>query len=410
MYLPAYIKDIHGIAFPPTPFERQLCYRDDLHQLYYWNGIGWVASGGVVLPHHLTHELGGTDQVMGTVPATPHALVHRDAAARAQIVNPAVAADIDNMGSRDAAILIETLARALADAMHAAITTPPTHGSSVAAAINTLIHRDAAGRAKIVNPAVAADIDNLGARDAAIAVEAAARAAADAAHAGSVVTHGVGTAEDIVVAGIQQSNFIMIPTAAGWTEVTHGAGVVDQEPMRSRVKITDVNAGDALAYTAAFGFNIGGNYGRINLDKHLYIIFNYAIYFSEANLIRRVQLKESGSLGILAENGIGFEVTNLAMVGESYNAARSTVSLGNLVEIADPVYKLVQVIIHLDPDTPAVNFYINGSLVDSITTSANIPSGIGSGSLYLNHSIYRAGGGQVNVNSIIMQSKMWQEF
>jgi len=122
-----------------------------------------------MVPHHLTHELGGADQVMGTVPATPLALVHRDAAGRSQIANPTIATEIDNMGSRDAAILIETLARALADAMHAAITTPPIHGSSVAAAINTLIHRDAAGRAQIVDPAVAADIDNLGARNAAIA-------------------------------------------------------------------------------------------------------------------------------------------------------------------------------------------------------------------------------------------------
>lgn len=54
-------------------------------------------------------------------------------------------------------------------ALHAALTAAGIHGSSVAAAINTLIHRDAAGRAQIVDPAVAADIDNMGARNAAIA-------------------------------------------------------------------------------------------------------------------------------------------------------------------------------------------------------------------------------------------------
>lgn len=104
-----------------------------------------------------------------SVAAAINTLIHRDAAGRAQIVNPAVNADIDNMGARDAAILLETLARALADFMHETITAPPIHGSTVAATFDKLVHRDGAGRAQIVNPAVNADIDNLGARDAAIA-------------------------------------------------------------------------------------------------------------------------------------------------------------------------------------------------------------------------------------------------
>lgn len=54
-------------------------------------------------------------------------------------------------------------------AAHKAVEAAGIHGSTVAANVNKLIHRDAAGRAKIVDPAVAADIDNLGARDAAIA-------------------------------------------------------------------------------------------------------------------------------------------------------------------------------------------------------------------------------------------------
>jgi len=194
MYLPQYIHDLHGIVFPTNPFERQLFYRDDLHQLYYWNGTGWVASGGVVLPHHLTHELGGADQVMGTVPATPLALIHRDAAGRSQIANPAINADIDNLGSRNVAVAAEAAARAAADvaeaaarvaadAAHAAQTALGIHGSAVLPTPNLLVHRDAAGRSQIVNPTIAAEIDNMGARDAAIAAEAAARAAADAAEA-----------------------------------------------------------------------------------------------------------------------------------------------------------------------------------------------------------------------------------
>lgn len=95
----------HGTAFPANPFERELFYRDDLHEWFIYNGAAWIGFGAV-LPHHLTHELGGADQVLGTVPATPRALIHRDAAGRSQIANPAANPDIDNMGSRDTAITV----------------------------------------------------------------------------------------------------------------------------------------------------------------------------------------------------------------------------------------------------------------------------------------------------------------
>ena len=65
-------------------------------------------------------------------------------------------------------IAIEAAARAAADAAHAALTAMGVHGSAILATPNTLVHRDAAGRSQIANPAVNADIDNMGSRDAAI--------------------------------------------------------------------------------------------------------------------------------------------------------------------------------------------------------------------------------------------------
>lgn len=82
-----------------------------------------------------------------------------------------------------ASVVDSVAARNIAIAVHAALTAAGIHGSTVAATFNRLVHRDAAGRAQIVNPAVAADIDNMGARNAAIA-----------AHAGLATgIHGVGT-------------------------------------------------------------------------------------------------------------------------------------------------------------------------------------------------------------------------
>ena len=222
--------------------------------------------------------------------------------------------------------------------------------------------------------------------------------------------HGAAAGVDILIAAVARSNFMMIPTAAGWTEVLTGAGNVRQEPMRNMVEITDTALGSALAHAAAFGFNIGGIYGRVNWDKHLYIIFNYAIYQSEADLTRRVQVKQANTTGQLAQMGLGFQVVNLVMTGESYGTARGTVSLGNMVLLSGSHYDQIQVIIELDPDTPAVNFYIDGSLVDSITNTDHIPSGAGAAGTYLAHSIDRGGGGLANVASVFLQGKMWQEF
>lgn len=207
---------------------------------------------------------------------------------------------------------------------------------------------------------------------------------------------------------ISADNFIMIPTVAGWDEAFIGAGAASQQPTRQVVIILDANAGSALLTTTAFGFNIGDDYQKMNWDKHLYTIFNYGVYKTQANIIRRVQVKKSASLGILAEPGLGIEVHDTAITGEAYGTARGTVSLGNIVMLGT-LCESIQVIIWLDPDTPAVRFYVNGSLAGSITNSNHIPSGIGAGATYLNHSIYRAAGGLATVASIFLQAKMWGE-
>lgn len=188
MLLGNYVEMIRGTAFPALPYEPQLFYRDDLNTWFIYDGTAWVSLLGGMIVHgnawhapafataaalaaHIAAVVAGTHG--SSVAAAINTLIHRDAAGRAQIVNPAVNADIDNMGARDAAILVEALTRALADFMHETITTPPIHGSTVAATFNMLVHRDGAGRAQIINPTVNADIDNLGARNTAIGVHAA---------------------------------------------------------------------------------------------------------------------------------------------------------------------------------------------------------------------------------------------
>jgi len=78
--------------------------------------------------------------------AAVNTLVHRDAAGRTQFVDPAAAQDASTKNYSDNQ-----------DAAHAALTAAGTHGSSVGVGASAIVHRDAAGRAQFTNPAAAQD-------------------------------------------------------------------------------------------------------------------------------------------------------------------------------------------------------------------------------------------------------------
>ena len=85
-----------------------------------------------------------------TVAATASKLMHRDASGRAKVAAPAA---VDDIARKDTVDAVQTNLNT-----HAALAVEGTHGSTVAATANKLVHRDAAGRAKVVAPAAAADI------------------------------------------------------------------------------------------------------------------------------------------------------------------------------------------------------------------------------------------------------------
>jgi len=81
---------------------------------------------------------------------TASQIITRDAAGRAQIVAPSVAADIVNKGTLDT---------------HAALAGSSAHGAVSAPTASQLMTRDTAGRAQVVAPSVAADIATKGYAD-----------------------------------------------------------------------------------------------------------------------------------------------------------------------------------------------------------------------------------------------------
>jgi len=96
---------------------------------------------------NLTTHAALTNPHSATAAPTADRLVLRDAAGRAQIVAPSVAADILNKGTLDT---------------HAALTGSSAHGAVSAPTASQLMTRDAAGRAQVVAPSVAADIATKG--------------------------------------------------------------------------------------------------------------------------------------------------------------------------------------------------------------------------------------------------------
>ncbi|WP_036647300.1 phage tail protein [Paenibacillus wynnii] len=97
--------------------------------------------------------------------ATPSTLIKRDSSGRAQVVAPSAAGDIAIKSTVDAAITTAaTDATTKANTVqtnlntHAATATVGVHGSASVVTVNTLMHRDASGRAQVASPSAAADI------------------------------------------------------------------------------------------------------------------------------------------------------------------------------------------------------------------------------------------------------------
>lgn len=98
-----------------------------------------------------THQNATAVGIHGSaVAATANTLVHRDAAGRAKVAAPSAADDIARKDTVDAVQTNLTT--------HQNTTASGVHGSTSAVTANTLIHRDANGRAKVAAPSAADDI------------------------------------------------------------------------------------------------------------------------------------------------------------------------------------------------------------------------------------------------------------
>jgi hypothetical protein len=161
---------------------------------------------------------------------------------------------------------------------------------------------------------------------------------------------------------------IRVPTNYNWVMSNVGSGSVAQTPTYLSPRTGVTASSRALAFVYEFGLNSGGiSQWYIDWTKRLELEFFISRLNSDAEAVARFQLKESETEGQLAERGIGIQISNYTMVGESYGTARGTVNLATLTDGIAYRIKIVKT-------ASAVEFWVNGVLIGTITTAAAIPN------------------------------------
>jgi len=196
-------------------------------------------------------------------------------------------------------------------------------------------------------------------------------------------------------------NVIRAPTNGGWNTSNVGSGNVAISIFFISPRSGTTANSQALAYVNTFGLNLTVNGYYIDWQKLLVLQFIVSRQNSDPEAVARFQLKESYSQGALTQRGVGVEISNYAMIGESYGTSRGTVNLITLEDVKAYVVKIVK-------KADRVEFWVNGVLVGSITNTAYIPSVQGNTSGFLVASIVNGSTGGVDArfwvgNIIIVQ-------
>ncbi len=201
---------------------------------------------------------------------------------------------------------------------------------------------------------------------------------------------------------LKGGNLLHIPTNAGWGTSHTGSGGSSLAPFMLNLWTgTTANSRALLNTQYVVGFSVGGDYRYLNYDKKLYIIFNLNSTNNDVEGVVRFQIKDVLTEGALEQKGVGIRLDNLALKGESFGT-----SLGVIVLTTLTVDLIYQIVIILYPGSK-IEWYVNGVLVGTQSTAANIPTGVFAASMVFS-AINGATGG-VNINPRLMHPKIWQE-
>jgi hypothetical protein len=224
-------------------------------------------------------------------------------------------------------------------------------------------------------------------------------------------THENGGSDEIldlnseVLANLAKSStFFMLPVSSGWTTALVGSGAVLQQPFRLYLQTGATANSSATAYAPFYGFNEDGFYYRMNWDKKLFFIFNLGRATADAEFIGRVQIKESSTIGNLAERGIGVLFKGYDFYVESYGTVREEINTGLTISSG----RKYQIVVLLDNTVPEIKFYANGVLVITQSDATYIPSGIGTVNINMLVSSQNGAAGGANPYITMMEPIVWQ--
>lgn len=201
---------------------------------------------------------------------------------------------------------------------------------------------------------------------------------------------------------LNKHKVIRVPTNGGWTTSVLFTGGVAQAPSRLYLNTGGTASSRGLASAFTFGLN-AGTIARAYLDwtKRLELSFILCRQSSDVEVIARFQLKEASTEGLLAQRGIGVEISNYTMVGEAYGTARNTVPIATLTDDRVSQIRIVKLI-------DRVEFWVNRILAGTLTGTA-VPNVTGAASAHHVASIINGATGGVDAglfvgNIMVIQS------
>jgi hypothetical protein len=217
-----------------------------------------------------------------------------------------------------------------------------------------------------------------------------------------ITDEGVGT----VVKGMSFPDYftyngrtINVLTSTGFTSDTSGTGTTQQLAPYFQLRTGATAGGLARLYTTDTVSGLSqSQIFNVDFGLPLKISFLLTRIGAGASSVGRIQLKTTQSDGSLAARGIGLQINNYSVAGESYGSSGATVNLG--LTLADAqTYKID--IVHY----PAlrIEWWVNGVLATKQTTVANIPSG--SVACYLQNSLSNVAANDVQMFVSAIQLK-----
>jgi hypothetical protein len=168
---------------------------------------------------------------------------------------------------------------------------------------------------------------------------------------------------------LDEYRIIDVPTNGGWYTSLVGSGSQEQRPFYLNVSTGTTALSSTLCYAYVLGLNSSTSSRHyVDWTKRLEIHFTIARLNSDPECVARFQLKESNTLGQLAQRGVGIEIANYALRGEGYGTSRGTVYLMTLAN--DRPYE-----IRIVKDGSELEFWVNNVLLGNLSEAyvPNVP-------------------------------------